>query len=222
MQSWPAPVAHPPVVGGYVVSGVRDEHEAGALLDAVDDADQPVVLVRLAAGAAADGAAVDRFDQAVTGLNSRHPELVVDLAGLTERPPWVGLSADPAGRRAAAGLLTAVVPAGADEAPRAGPGFRLPWYSWRRWAAGRAPWAGTKVPPGWRRLWWLIGVLALMAILGLLLSMCQAPPPDPSQPSPGRSGPSSPAEQNPQPASPTPGQEQPSEGSGGSENSRKA
>ena len=225
--SWPAPAAHPPVVGGYLVQGVRSGAESGSVLDATvsGSGSEEVLLVLLSTGAGHDGAARDRFSQAVEQV-ARDGHLL-DAAGLTERPPWVALTPQAADDGTATRLLHAVLPPDADEHPRAGPRFRLPWFT-RGWGVTWAPWLGTKAPPGWRRLWWLVGVLALLAILGLLLSMCQAPAPS----QPGPSGPSSPSQsdtspeptqtpsQSPQTGSPSPGQ--PQEGEGGSSNARRA
>lgn len=214
--SWPAPAGHPPVVGGYVVRGVRLSERAGSALDATDSSRGPVVVVLLCAGAGQDGAARDRFTQAVGEQDRRHPGSVLDVAGLTARPPWVALAPQSADSLAGA-LLGSALPPDADETPRAGPRFRLPWFgggggvSW-------APWLGTKIPPGWRRLWWLIGLLALLALVGLLLSMCEPPAP----PGPGGTGPPTPARSEPVPdraPSPSP---QPGDRDGQSSNSRRA
>ena len=229
--SWPAPADHPPVVGGYVVRGARRSEQAGSVLEATDPERGPVVVLLLSAGAGQDGAARDRFGQAVTEHAARHPDDVLDVAGLADRPPWVALSPR-AGDDVLDTLVRAAVPPDANELPRSGPRFRLPWFA-RGWGVNWAPWLGTKAPRVWRRLWWLAGVLALMAILGLLLSMCDAPAPS----GPGETGPASPgqSEQTPGPT-PSPGQgntpqQDPSpgspgqpgeEGEGRSSNSRRA
>lgn len=212
--SWPAPAGHPPVVGGYLVRGTRSSGQAGSVLDATDTDRGPVVVVLLRAGAGQDGAARDRFTQAVHEQAQSRPGAVLDVAGLTARPPWVAL--DPRAEDLGGALLDSALPPRADEAPRAGPRFRLPWFG-PGWGVNWAPWLGTKVPPAWRRLWWLIGLLALLAIVGLLLSMCGPPPssgPDPNRP---------PTPAPAQTPSPGPGPSpQPGEEDGRSSNSRRA
>lgn len=215
---WPAPVGHPPLVGTALATGLRDSSQAGYLLDVVDGQGTAAVGVLLSAGAAQDAAARDRFRQAAELLGRRRPGLVRDSTGLDDDAPWVLLSVaveDQVARR----LLGSAFPPDADEEPRAGPRFRMFWRI--ALGTGRAPWSGTRVPP-WRRMWWLAGVVAFMAILGLLLAMCTGPVPTQPQPTPGGStgSPQSGPGQSPSGSSPSGGG--PGEQSGPSGNARYA
>ncbi|GAB2690043.1 hypothetical protein [Thalassiella azotivora] len=234
-------------VGPFRVESVQRRTEAGEVLRAAGPDGLVHLVVRLAAGPAGDPACRGRFATVVQGGRVDAARVVAaDLAG--ERP-WAALAAEPAGpdpstgpaeppagdaagsgsdrtaaapsARAAALLLSSVLPAGPDPvdgAPR-GPRF-APYWSDGRWRPRPADTA-TMGPPTRRDrtvLWSLAAVLlAVLLMLLLLWWLLPAqdqggagpgprpyptrtlPFPSPEQPTPGPSGPSGDGRDEPTP-----------------------
>lgn len=224
----------PPRIHEYWLDSRVAATSAGVAFGAHTAEDQPVIVVLLSRGAAADPVARDRLAGMVDPMHIDH---VLARGGLgqdtgrlarkfVEQPgtpgaddeppaPWVALDWDggAAGAREAQEILDSVELSGLapQGAPR-GPNYRLYWVD--RFKPGLArlwplPWPGRYDRAGWVTIlvsWLLMLLLAALAVLIAILIFHNAPPQSPqSRPSTSSSsGGGSPQSGRPQSGSPSP------------------
>ena len=228
----------PPKVGDYWLDARLVAAPSGVAFIGHDAANNPVMVLLLSEGAAADAGARDRFAGAVNQLHidtvlargghgqgdGRLGRRWVDdrnddpqVTGQVPATPWVALAYDasPGSGAEAARLLAEVdlsrVPL---QGSPAGPDYRLHWID--RFRPGLAklwplPWPGRYDRAGWLSIlasWLLMMLLSALAVLIAILIFQQAPPVSPPPPVPDS------ASASPQSGSPSPQSASPSPASG--------
>ena len=233
----------PPRVGGFWLDARLSATPAGIAFTAHDEQNQPVMLLLLSEGAAADAAARARFSGEVNAL---HIDTVLARGGQGQdtgrlgrkfrgdendpatpdpRPaaPWAALTYDgtPVAAAEAARILDTVqldtLPA---QGQPSGPEYQQYWIERVRPGLARLwplPWPGRYDRAGWRTIlvsWLLMLLLAALAVLIAILIFRNQPPQSPPPPT-GGSGSPPPQSGSPPPqsGSPSPQSGSPSPGS---------
>jgi hypothetical protein len=232
----------PPKIGDFWLDARLGALESGVAFTGHSDDGQPVMVILLSEGAAADAAARDRLAGVV---NQLHIDTVVargghgqDFGRLARRyrsedddpvapnaqpvAPWVALAYDgsPAAAAEAERILTEVQLAALPPQGRpAGPDFRHYWIDRVRPGLSRMwplPWPGRFDRAGWPTIlvsWLLMMLLAALGVLIAILIFRNQPPQVPPTPT-GGSGSPPPASSSPQSGSPPPQSGSPSPQSG--------
>jgi hypothetical protein len=228
-------------VGGYWLDARLSATPSGIAFTAHDEQNQPVMLLLLSEGAAADAAARARF---AGEINALHIDTVLARGGQGQdtgrlarkfrseendpatpdqlpTAPWAALAYDgtPAAANEAARILDAVQLATLPpQGQPSGPDYQQYWIERVRPGLARLwplPWPGRYDRAGWRTIlvsWLLMLLLAALAVLIAILIFRNQPPQSPPPPTGGSASPP-PQSGSPQSGSPQSGSPSPQSGS---------